>query len=183
VRLGAHIVFVDETGFQLTPVVRRTWAQRGQTPILYHDFRRGHLSVISGLTVSPRRQRLGLVYRAHERSIDGELARAFLRELLRHLRGPVIVVWDNLGTHKGAALRELCSRQPRLHLEYLPPYAPDLNPDEGIWNHAKRDLANGAVCNLNELWVEVVLALERTRQSTRRLRGCFKEAGLPLMLS
>jgi transposase len=176
--MGAHIVFADESGFHLTPVVRRTWAQRGMTPILRHNFRRGHLSVISGLTVSPRNQRLGLVYRVHTRSIDGELARSFLRELMRRLRGPVIVVWDNLGTHKGAALQELCARQPRLHLEYLPAYAPDLNPDEGIWNHAKRDLANGTVNDLPELSRKLTEALERTRRSKQRLYGCFKEAGL-----
>jgi len=166
----------------MTPVVRRTWAPRGQTPVLYHEVRRGHLSVISGLTISPVRHRLGLIYRIHERSIDGELVRAFLRDLLRHVRGHVVVVWDNLGTHKGAALREFCARQPRLHLEYLPPYAPDLNPDEGVWNHAKRDLANRAVHNREELRDEVAAALEATRGSRRRLRGCITATGLGIRL-
>lgn len=181
-RLGAHLVFVDETGFQLIPTVRRTWAPRAQTPVLRHSYRHDRLSVISGLTVSPRRQRLGLVYRIHPQNINGSRACAFLRQLLRHFRGPLIVIWDNLNTHHGREVRALCQRFPRLHLEYLPPYAPDLNPDEGIWHHAKRDLANHASVDELDLWGEVIVALERTRWSPARLRGCFRQAQLPLRL-
>lgn len=61
-RLGAHIVFVDESGFLLIPTVLKTWAPRGQTPVHRHRYRRERVSVISGISVSPKRQRLGLYY-------------------------------------------------------------------------------------------------------------------------
>jgi putative transposase len=66
----------------------------------------------------------------------------FLRELLRHLRGQVIVVVDNSSTHKAAPLQPLLRQHSRLHIEHFPSYAPELNPDEGVWSLAKRALAN-----------------------------------------
>jgi DDE superfamily endonuclease len=68
-RLGAHIVFVDESGFMMIPAVRRTWAPIGQTPIHRHYYRRDRISVIGGLSVSPNRRRLGLYFRMHAKNI------------------------------------------------------------------------------------------------------------------
>jgi len=62
-----------------------------------------------------------------------------------------IVLLDNGNIHRGDAIEELLSRTSRLYLEPFPPYAPDLNPDEGVWNHLKRNLANGRPDNQNEL--------------------------------
>jgi len=123
-RLGAHIVFVDESGFLLMPNVLKTWAPRGQTPIHRHHYRRDKVSVISGISVSPERHRLGLYYQLWLNNIGHAEVCVFLRHLLRYLRGHVIVLLDNSSTHKGEPLRELCSRHSRLHLEYFPPYAP-----------------------------------------------------------
>ncbi len=132
-RLDAHLVFVDESGFLLVPSVHRTWAPRGVTPIHRHLYRRDKISVISGISVSPRRNRFGLYYRLHpKKNVKHPQVCEFLRYLLRHLRGPVIVLWDNGRPHKGAAVRDLCRRFPRLRLEAFPSYAPELNPDEGV---------------------------------------------------
>ena len=90
-RLGAHLVFIDESGFLLIPNVLRTWAPRGQTPIHRHRYRRDKISVIAGISVSPRRQRLGLYYRLCLCNIGQLETCEFLRHLLRHLRGPIIV--------------------------------------------------------------------------------------------
>src|SRR5687767_3493376 len=133
-RLGAYLVFVDESGFLLIPTVLRTWAPRGCTPILHHRYRRDKVSVISGISVSPQRQRLGLFYRMHLTNIGQVEVCEFLRQLLRHLPGHVIVLLDNSNTHKGDPLRQLLRRHPRLHVEHFPSYAPDLNPDEGVWS-------------------------------------------------
>src|SRR5271166_2221242 len=90
-RLGAHIVFADESGFLLIPNVVRTWAPQGQTPIHRHrQGRRDKISVISGISVSPRQRRLGLYYLLFYDNIGQDEVCMFLRELLRHLRGPVI---------------------------------------------------------------------------------------------
>jgi hypothetical protein len=83
---------------------------------------RDKVSTIAALSVAPRRRRLGLYWRTDpERYIDAEAVVAFLRRLLRHLRGRVIVVWDGGSNHKGPVIRELLRRFPRLHLERLPP--------------------------------------------------------------
>ena len=104
-RLVAHIVFADESGFMLIPNVVRTWAPQGQTPIHRHrQGQRDKISVISGVSVSPRRRRLGLYCLLFYDNIGQEEVCMFLRELLRHLRGPAIVLPDNSSTHKGAEL-------------------------------------------------------------------------------
>lgn len=181
-RLGAYIVFVDESGFLLIPTMLATWAPRGQTPLHRHRYRRDKVSVISGISVSPHRQRLGLYYRLHTDNIGQVEVCEFLHHLLRHLHGHVIVLLDNSRTHKGEPLRELRRRHPRLHPENFPSYAPDLNPDEGVWWLAKRQMANGRPDNLWELAVELFQALERVSTSSPKLRGCIEQSDLPPFL-
>ncbi len=181
-RLGAYIVFCDESGFLLIPNVLRTWAPRGETPILRHRYRRDKVSVISGVSVSPFRQRLRLYYCFHLDNIGQAEVCEFLRHLLRHLRGPVIAFLDNSKTHKGEALRELCRRHPRLRIEHFPSYAPEVNPDEGVWSLAKRDLANGRPDNLEDLLSALTTSLECIRRSNARLRGCITHSDLPPFL-
>jgi transposase len=181
-RLGAHLVFIDESGFLLIPSVRKTWAPRGHTPLLRFWQRHDRLSVISGLSVSPGRRHLGLYYRLHRTNIHQAEVCEFLRHLLRHLRGPLIVLWDNGRIHKGPPIRALCHRFPRLHLEFLPPYAPELNPDEGIWTLTKATLANGRPDCLTALARDLLSTLRRVRRSPVALRGCITGSDLPLFL-
>jgi transposase len=133
------LVLIDESGFLMSPLVRRTLAPRGHTPILKTTgARREKVSVTAALTVSPKRHRLGLYWRTFPRDyVNAQRAADFLRYLLRHLRGKVIVVWDGGPMHKGDPIREVLRRYPRLQLERLPPYAPDLNPVEYLWGHIK----------------------------------------------
>lgn len=180
IRLGAHLVFVDESGFMLAPTVLRTWAPRGQTPLLRHWARHDRISVISGLSVSPVRQHLGLYYQWHHHNFHQVEICAFLSHLLRHLRGPVIVLWDRLRLHRLPPVHDLCRRVPRLRLEYFPAYAPELNPDEHIWTLAKKRLANGSPDDRYRLALAVIKELEACRASQRRLRGCITHTGLPL---
>lgn len=179
-RLGAHLVFVDESGFMLAPTVLRTWAPRGHTPLLRHWERHDRVSVISGLSVSPIRQRLGLYYEWHHHNIRTVEVRAFLSHLLRRLRGPVIVLWDHLRQHRLPLVQELCRRVPRLRLEYFPTYAPELNPDERVWTLTKKRLANGSPDDRYRLALDVIDALEECRASQSRLRGCITHTGLSL---
>lgn len=182
-RLGAHLVFIDESGFLLIPSVRKTWAPRGQTPLLRFWQRHDRISVISGLSVSPRRRRLGLYYQLHLANIHAPEVCAFLRHLLRHLRGAVIVLWDNGRIHRGPLLRDLGRAFPRLHVVRFPPYAPELNPDEGVWSIAKAELANGRPDDVETLTAHLLGSLTRLRHSQRDLRSCIAQADLPLSLS
>jgi transposase len=181
-RLGAHLVFVDESGFLLIPSVRRTWAPRGQTPLLRFWQRHDRISVISGISVSPRRRRFGLYFQLHRDNIRQPQVCDFLRHLLRHLRGPVIVIWDRGKIHTGPPIRELGAAFPRLRLEYFPSYAPELNPDEAVWTLTKGTLANGRPDCAHELRTHLLSCLVRMRRSQRLLRGCITQSDLPPFL-
>jgi len=181
--MGAHIVFADESGFMLIPSVVRTWAPVGNTPIHRHrQGRRDKISVISGISLSPRRQRLSLYYLLFLDNIGHQEVCLFLRELLRHLRGPLIVLLDNSSTHKGDPIQQLQQHHPRLHIEYFPSYAPELNPDEGVWSLAKRELANSCPCDADELMEDVMRSIDGIRSSPQQLRGCILQSGLHLLL-
>jgi transposase len=181
-RLGAHLVFVDESGFLLIPNVRKTWAPRGQTPMCRYRYRHDKVSAISGVSVSPTRRRFGLYCLLFEKNIQQEEVCVFLRSLLKHLRGHVIVLLDNGAIHKGQPLSDLCDCFPRLHLEFFPAYAPELNPDEGVWNHLKRALSNGRPDNQNELMETLVQELRKLSGSQTLLRGCIEHSDLPFVL-
>ena len=182
-RLGAHIVFADESGFLLIPNVVRTWAPQGQTPIHRHrQGRRDKISVISGISVSPRRHRLGLYYLLFFDNIGQDEVCVFMCELLRHLRGPIIVLLDNSSTHNGAPIEQLLDRHRRLRIEHFPSYAPQLNPDEGVWSLAKRDLANSCPNDVEELMEDILGSIEAIRNSAEKLRGCVAQSELPFYL-
>lgn len=181
-RLGAYLVFCDESGFLIMPNLAKTWAPRGQTPLLRHRTRRQRVSAISAISVSPQRQRLGLYYRLYEHNIGQREVCQFLSQLLAHLRGDVVVLLDNATIHRGQRLRRLQQRNERLHVEYFPGYAPELNPDEGVWAYAKRVLANGQPDDVKTLHRAVRSTLEKLRASRVRLRGCIEHSELPLFL-
>lgn len=119
--------------------MRRTWAPKGRTPVLTCFGRhRDKVSTIAAISIASVRRRIGVYWRTDpDHYVDAAGVVVFLRDLLRHLRGKVVVVWDGGSNHKGPAIRALCRRFPRLHLERLPAYAPDLNPVEMIWSHLK----------------------------------------------
>lgn len=177
-RLDAHLVFVDESGFMLLPAVRRTWAPRGQTPIHRHRYRRDRISVIGGVSVSPRYRRLGLYFRLHEKNVSHDEVYDFLWCLLNHLRGHVIVLWDNATIHRRGPIAELCRERPRLHLEYFPSYAPELNPAEGIWTQTKASTSNSHPDDIWELGRDLVQALDRLHNSQPLLRACVAQSEL-----
>jgi transposase len=106
----------------------------------------------------------------------------FLRELLPHLRGQVMVLLDNSTIHKGQPIEELRRQHPRLHIEYFPSYAPELNPDEGVWCQAKGSLANGCSKDLEELTEDVMRAVDAIKSSPDKLRACIEASKLPSFL-
>lgn len=178
---GWSIVLIDESGFMLQPVVRRTWAPKGQTPIQYSWDRHDRLSVITAITVSPVRQRFGLYFRIHDHNITSVEVMDFLTKLHYCLRRKFIVVLDRLNAHR-KAVRLLQTAHPDWFEEaWLPAYAPELNPVEMVWNHTKyADLANFIPENLNHLHQAVTESLEHTRTQGQLIRSCFQHARLEL---
>lgn len=166
----------------MIPPVRRTWAPVGETPILRHYYRRDRISVIGGLSVSPERRRLGLYFRLHPKNISQDEVYDFLWHLLRHLRGHVIVVWDGASIHDPKCVSDLLRTYPRLHLERLPAYAPQLNPIEAAWHAAKLPLANGRPEDIYDLGRALLSSLRKAGASQATLRGCVVQSELPPFL-
>ncbi len=159
--------------------MRKTWAPRGQTPILRHRYSRERLSAISALTVSPFRQRLALYFQLHPHNLRSAQVVAFLRVLLRHQRGPVLLLWDTSPTHKSRVTEQFLARQRRLHVEPFPAYAPELNPDEQVWTQLKRAVANGTPDGLAELETMLHRVLGRLQRCPTLLRSCLHASELP----
>lgn len=165
----------------LQPVVRRTWAPRGQTPIHYSWDRRDRLSAISAITVSPIRRRLGLYFKLLDQNITAQEAVPFIASLLEHFPKGIILVWDRWMVHRSAT-RQLVQRfQKRVLIEWLPAYAPELNPDEQVWNRAKHvDLANFIPEDIRHLGRAVRKSLRNSRSQQPLLRSFFNHAKLSL---
>jgi len=163
----------------LQPVVRRTWGPRGQTPIHKSWDRRDRLSAVSAVTVSSPRRRLGLYFDIHDHNIVTEDFVCFVAQLLRSLQRPIILVLDRWQVHRSAA-RRLVGRFPRrVHIEWLPPYAPELNPDEQVWTRTKYvDLANFIPEDVHDLRRAIRYSIRRTRGQQQLLRGFFRHAKL-----
>lgn len=140
-------MFIDESGLLMAPVLRRTWSPRGQCPVVVQRTRAHQkVSVIAALALSASRRRVRLCFRMHiQRSIRSPQVVAFLRQLTRQLRGPVVIVWDRLQAHRSLLVGAWAARQQRVHFALLPPYAPELNPVEYAWSWLKTNpLANYA---------------------------------------
>jgi transposase len=183
-RRGAHLAFLDESGFFLLAAVRRTWGPVGQTPVLPAWDRRDRLSVISAITVSPVRQRLGLSFRLLSANANATAADVvdFLRLLRATLGGPLTVLWDRHGIHRKAkAVQAYLARHPEIVAEDFPGYAPELNPDEQVWNWTKSGpLANRPAEDTDWLFNQLVESLTELQQRPDLLAGFVAHSGLHL---
>jgi transposase len=166
---------VDQSGFYLLPTVVRTYAPVGQTPVLHEQLTRDHLSVISAITLEGK-----LYMMDQERAFKRPDVVRFLRHVLRQMPGKLLVIWDGSPIHSGQAVKDFLASGAahRLKLEQLPGYAPDLNPDEGVWKHLKYvELKNVCCQNLSELKEELRKAKERLRHKRDVILGCIRQPG------
>jgi transposase len=174
---GRTMVFVDESGFYLMPGRVRTYAPCGQTPVLRWPYTRDHVSVMSGITMDGH---LYTLVRAE--ALDRLDSVLFLRHLLPHVSAKLLVIWDGSPIHKGEVGTFLADGGAKqIHVEQLPPDAPDLNPGDGVWQHLKRvEMRNLCCRNLVHLRRELDLAMKRLRRKPHVITACFAEAGLPI---
>jgi transposase len=184
-RRDAHLVFLDESGFMLTPVVRRTLWPRGVTPILPVAAKRDRISAISCITLSPRRYRPGLYFELLPTNENVTAARvvAFLRQL--HASLPrFTVIWDGSRIHSKAGLvKAFLAANPSIVAEDFPGYMPDLNPDEGVWGYTKYGrLANFAPANAQALRERVDAELRALKRQAYFLYRFIDHTDLPLRL-
>ena len=147
--------------------------------MLHHSYRRDRISTISALTVSPNHRRTGLYVQFHRQNITGVQVVQFLRYLLRHLRRPIVLVWDGGSIHRQQLVSEyLAEHRARLHVHRFPAYAPELNPDEFVWTQSKRHMANATPRNIDELDRLLRRSIERLRRSQRLLQACLRKSTL-----
>jgi transposase len=172
------LVFVDESGFYLLPGKVRTYAPEGHTPVLRQRPTRDHLSVMGGVTPVGKIHTL-----VRQEPLTGLHTTEFLTHLIRHVGSRLLVIWDGSPIHRRAAVTEfLESAWGRgVRVERLPPYAPDLNPVEWAWQHLKHVEMRNVVClDLEDLHLELHLAISRLRHKPRLIQSFFKGAGLEL---
>jgi transposase len=175
---GRTIVFIDESGVYLLPMVVRTYAPCGQTPILKEFLSYKHLSLIGAVTPQGK---LFLTVYAH--SITSREVVLFLGQLLRMIAGLLLVIWDGIPTHRSRIVKAYLTdgAAKRIHLEQLPGYAPDLNPTEWVWSYLKlADLANIACDHLPDLEVLIKNSKRRMQRRPQLIQSFVHNAGYEL---
>ncbi len=172
------LIFIDEAGFAPTPVVKATWAPRGQRPILLH--KQGKWDKVSAISGVTSRRRLYFRLKVDD-SINAQDVREFARLLLRHIRGRIVLVWDNAKQHHAKIVTAMAERFRRLRIEFLPGYSPDFNPDEGVWDQAKVvELANYAPKDTKELVATARRVLRNIKRRPNKIAQFWKQSHLPL---
>src|SRR5919108_12082 len=169
------LVLVDESGFYLLPAVVKSYAPCGSTPILSVYQSPDHLSVMSAITPTGN-----LFTMVRDHAMRGHESVLFLKHLLWCIGGKLLVIWDGSPIHRGHDVKDFLSDggAKRVHLERLPAYAPELNPDEGVWNHLKYvEMRNLCCLNLTHLRHELHLAILRLRRKPHLIQSFFTGAG------
>ncbi|MBB5934084.1 transposase [Streptomyces zagrosensis] len=179
---GAWLVFEDEAGFSMTPPQAKTWSQRGRTPVVRVRGRSRRRISIAALTCYKPGHCSRIIYRPRRDDGRRDGRKSFLwrdyRDLLiaahQQLGGPIVLIWDNLNVHKSAGLREFAASRDWRTIYYLPPYAPDLNPVEGIWSLLRRGwLSNVAFSTPEHL-------IQRIRHGLRHIRARLLVGHVPI---
>jgi putative transposase len=182
---GGTVVFADEVGFLMNPCVKATWAPRRNTPVV--QFRNRHhrkVSALGALALAADLNIKLLIDWHPDTYVRAPQAADFVVRLLKEIDGPVTLVWDKLQAHRSKLVKQLANDNPRLSIVYLPSYAPDLNPAEGIWCLTKyHRMANHSLDTLEGLLAEAQKHVADVAKEQSLLLGCFKGAKLSLALN
>jgi hypothetical protein len=177
----AWIVFLDESGLSQKPPVRRTWAPRGQTPVLRHPFNWKKLSICSALAYRWDGRRTRLLFRIVPDSCTDEKLISFLAELRKEFgRRRLILIWDGLPSHRSRRMQQyLYTQRRRQTVVRLPPYAPDLNPVEFAWGNIQgMELANLCSDDLSAMVRGVRKGFARLHKNKSLPQSFLKHAGI-----
>jgi transposase len=171
----ATLLFVDESGIQTSPNVWRSWAREGSRPVLRTKSHREKVVVISGVSLDGE-----LSFDLFDHDMTGTEVILFLERLLEEIPGRVLVLWDNGGIHRCVEVNTFVwLNRRRLELRRFPPYAPELNADEGIRHLIKNDkLANYCPKTVEELLGEVNGKLRLLKRSPYRVQNAMRQSAL-----
>jgi len=182
-RRHAYIVFVDEAGFMLNSLLRRTWAPRGQTPVIKVSEPHGRISVIAAITISPVRRHFGFYFYllADGANFHGYSVARFVEDVHHRIGNSITLVWDSIPIHNARPVRDYLAAHRRIVVEPFPPYAPELNPVDNAWGYVKYNrLANYTPHNLDELRRRIMAEFRRLQKRPDLLQAFFKRTGLGL---
>jgi len=166
----------------MAPLLRRSWAPYGQTPvILQRTNSHKKVSVIAGLCISPYRDRVTLYFRLHpDQNINGQRVKEFLRQLSIQVKHPIILVWDRFAPHRSRKVNVFLESLERVHAYFFPPYAPELNPAEGVWGYLKMNpMANFPAAELQTLSLQTRRCSRNIQRKSQLLISFIEHSHLP----
>lgn len=181
-QIGALLGFLDETGFSDRPTVRKTWARRGQTPIVKTAGGWKNRTLIGTIVTDPKAETQPKLFAIiRPTSVHAEDCIRYLQYLKRHFKGKkLILLWDGLSAHTARITKAyIASQSDWLMVERMPTYAPELNPPEYLWSAMKtKDISNTEYSGLAALDACIAQSVKRVKRSKKLLHGCLKASGL-----
>lgn len=175
----AILYFEDEANIQLSPILGKTWALKGQTPNQKVTGNRGSVAAISAISSDGR-----LIFNLIKGKFRSQNIIKFLSQMLKHHpRRHLVVVMDQATPHVSKVTKEYIDSQKRLHVFYLPSRSPDMNPDEKIWNHLKhQELKSHQATNLKELTQLTKSKLKKISKDPSLVKGIFFRSSIAIHL-
>jgi transposase len=180
---GGVVVFADEVGFLMNPCVKATWSPVGQTPVVpFRNRNHRKVSALGAIALEVDGRMRTLVDWHPDSYVRGPQAASFVERLLKEFPDrPITLVWDRLQAHRSKTVKAVVELHPRLSIEHLPAYAPDLNPVEGLWCLTKHHrMANHSLDTLDGLLSEARRHVQEVGSEQTMLQACFKIAKLAL---
>ena len=180
-RLRAVFCFYDESGFSERPSVRRTWGRRGETPIIRSTGSWKNISATGIVATDAAMKRVRALCTFTKGAVRKEDTVRALKHLVRHIKGPIALLWDGLAQHRAKIVRKFLElRKDRfIIVERFPAYAPELNPQEYVWAASKtKDMANFCPEEADDLSRHAKKSIKRIQNSPHILRGALKKSSL-----
>lgn len=177
---GAWLGFFDETGLSDRPTVRKTWSKKGKTPVIKTAGGWKTRSLMATIIATPSGEKTKLFAHVHQDAICSEHVIAYVKDLRKHFRGKLILIWDGLSAHRSKETQDYIKTQSSwLSVERFPTYAPELNPAEYGWSNIKGiGFSNACFATDRELDDAIDEQVKRLSRSKKLLRGCLKASGL-----
>jgi transposase len=178
---GAYLVFVDESGFMLSPNIRRTFAPRGQTPVMKASNPHGRISAIGALAISPKQKRPCFHYNllSNNANFRSDSVVHFIKQIQKRIPGPITILWDAIPIHRSKPVNQYLEQHNELIIEQFPSYAPELNPVDKVWLYLKYDcLPNYVPITVDELRARLADELNTLKKEQHLLASCVRRSGL-----
>jgi transposase len=179
----AWLGFIDESGFMLGPVIRRTFAPRGHSPVIKETDPHRKISAIGALLISPCRRRFRFQFHLLDDDLNfrGPSVASFLGAVYQELASPLTLLWDDIVIHSASPVEAYLQQHPRIVAETFPHYAPELNPVDRVWGYVKfARLPNYTPPSLASLRDRITEEFRQLQSNEALLRSLFRATGLTL---